>query len=501
MADPAWALGRFDLGFQEQIDFFRQKLNLPTAAWDDIWQSAHDRAFVVAGATKADLLDDLRQAVEKAISEGTTLETFRQDFRKIVNDRGWHGWTGEDRIGGEAWRTKVIYETNLRTSYAAGREAQLADPGLQKLMPFRRYVHNDSVLNPRPQHLAWHGLTLPHDHPFWQTHSPPNGWGCRCRVTAVVKPKPGDPIAPPDGWDEISEKTGAPVGIDKGWGYQPGASLRDELRRFSAEKAAKLPARIAKPFSDEASAVVAKPVFVEAKTAKAAAEWAVKNNLADHADYAGIKPEVANAWNRSMFEHLQEFPELRKNQRFIGSAQAQFAHYATVRRLEYAAALVKRGLSPDVAKQWADNKIRAPRVKGSAFAQSWAQKEAAGIATNAKWGGAPTAFKQHLDELVAQGWFPPGCNTFRAVVDHEIGHQLDDLLDLRLDNEIVLAHNEAVKKGMASEVSGYAAAKGNPIAEFIAECWSESCNNPTPRDAARVVAEIIRARYRARFNP
>lgn len=255
MADPANPLGRFGLGFQEQIDFFRQKLNLATAAWDDIWQAAHDRAFVVAGATKADLLDDLRQAVEKAISEGTTLETFRQDFRKIVTDHGWHGWTGEDRTGGEAWRTRVIYETNLRTSYAAGREAQLADPGLQKLMPFRRYVHNDSVLNPRPQHLAWHGLTLPHDHPFWKTHSPPNGWGCRCRVTAVIKPKPGDPTAPPAGWDEISEKTGAPVGIDKGWAYAPGASLREELQTLVADKAQKLPPPLAAALAADAAKV------------------------------------------------------------------------------------------------------------------------------------------------------------------------------------------------------------------------------------------------------
>lgn len=251
MADPVNPLGRFDLAFQEQIDFFRQKLNLPTAAWDDIWQEAHDRSFVVAGAMKADLLDDLRRAVEKGISEGTTLETFRKDFRKIVSDRGWHGWTGEDRPGGEAWRTKVIYETNLRTSYAAGREAQLADPGLQKLLPFRRYVHNDSVLRPRPQHLAWNGLTLPHDHPFWKTHSPPNGWGCRCRVTAVAAPRKGDATKPPAGWDEINKTTGAPVGIDKGWGYAPGASVRDELRDLVKGKVAKLPEPLGKALDED----------------------------------------------------------------------------------------------------------------------------------------------------------------------------------------------------------------------------------------------------------
>lgn len=246
MADPANPLGRFDLGFQEQVDFFRRKISLPTEKWTDIWQAAHDRSFVVAGAMKADLLDDLRRAVDKGIEQGTTLESFRDDFRQIVFNRGWTGWTGEGTTGGFNWRTKVIYETNLRTSYAAGREAQLADHGLQKLLPFRRYVHNDSVLHPRPQHLAWNGLTLPHDHPFWATHSPPNGWGCRCRVTAVAAPRKGDATKPPAGWDALDEKTGAPVGIDKGWGYAPGASVRDELRALVGAKVAKLPEPLGK---------------------------------------------------------------------------------------------------------------------------------------------------------------------------------------------------------------------------------------------------------------
>ena len=38
------------LAFSEQIAFFRQKLNLSTQAWTDIWEAQHDRAFVVAGA-------------------------------------------------------------------------------------------------------------------------------------------------------------------------------------------------------------------------------------------------------------------------------------------------------------------------------------------------------------------------------------------------------------------------------------------------------------------
>lgn len=235
----------FALPFAEQIDFFRKKLNLPTERWDDIRQQAHNTAFVVAGATKADLLDDLREAVDKAIATGTTLETFRKDFRRIVADRGWTGWTGEGTAAGEAWRTRVIYETNLRTSYAAGRHAQLTDPELLQNRPYWRYVHNDTVLSPRPLHRAWGDarLTLRHDHPFWRTHYPPNGWGCRCRVTAVVAPRAGDATEPPAGWD-ATDARGLLPGIDRGWAYAPGADPAADLRQLVADKAARLPPQL-----------------------------------------------------------------------------------------------------------------------------------------------------------------------------------------------------------------------------------------------------------------
>lgn len=223
--------------FQEQIDFFRAKLNLPTERWDDIQTRANDRAFYVAGAQKADLLSDLRKAVDTAI-QGGSIGEFRKAFNQAVNKSGWAGWTGQGTEAGEAWRTRVIYQTNIATSYAAGRWAQLNDPDLAAVRPFWRYIHSDSVLTPRPQHKSWgdSGLTLPRDHPFWRTHFPPNGWNCQCRVTAVRLPRGTDAKTPPEGWDAIDPKTGAPIGIDKGWGYAPGANTATPFRKFIEDK-------------------------------------------------------------------------------------------------------------------------------------------------------------------------------------------------------------------------------------------------------------------------
>ena len=254
----------FGTPFFEQLEFFRQKLNLPTEHWDDIMRSAHDRAFVVAGAMKADLLADLHDSVGRVIGEGKSIGWFRKEFAAIVGKHGWQGWTGEGSPEGFAWRTRVIYQTNLATSYAAGRYAQLTDPELLTLRPYWRYKHADGVANPRLQHVAWNGLTLPHDHPFWQTHFPPNGWGCHCRVVAVnareyAKSQAAGLSEPPEGWEALDGKTGEPVGIAKGFGYAPGASLGDELRGLVAGKVEKLPAPLGQALAASVPPVPAMP--------------------------------------------------------------------------------------------------------------------------------------------------------------------------------------------------------------------------------------------------
>lgn len=229
------------LPFQEQLDFFRQKLNLPTERWDDLLGAAHDRAFVVAGAMQADLLADLRAAVTKGIEQGTTLEEFRRDFTAIVNKRGWSGWTGEGTAAGEAWRTKVIYATNLRTSHAAGRYAQLQES--KQARPYWRYVHNDTVMNPRPEHLAWDGTVLPADDPWWATHYPPNGWGCRCKIESLAARDLERLGIDPDRLEAPSDAEDT-SGIDEGWDYAPGANAATPLRELIDQKLFKLDAPI-----------------------------------------------------------------------------------------------------------------------------------------------------------------------------------------------------------------------------------------------------------------
>ncbi|QEA14267.1 PBECR2 nuclease fold domain-containing protein [Comamonas flocculans] len=215
------------LPFAETAQFFRRKLNLPTTGWTDIYTWMHDWAFVVAGANRDAIVADFRAAVEKAILGGSTLQDFRRDFDRIVATHGW------DYNGGRDWRSRVIYDTNLATSYAAGRWQQL------QAAPYWQYEHQDWVQQPREQHVAWDGLLLERDDPWWQTHFPPNGWGCHCTVRGrwasdlVRLGKSGPDQAPPVQWVQrtIGQRSingprtvRVPEGIDPGFEYAPGSA-------------------------------------------------------------------------------------------------------------------------------------------------------------------------------------------------------------------------------------------------------------------------------------
>lgn len=219
------------LPFKEQIEFFRRKINIPTNSYADIYNNEHDYAFVVAGANRNALLNDFRAAIDKAISQGTTLEEFRKDFAEIVEK---HGWSYN---GSFNWRSRVIYETNLNSSYQAGRYQQLRDAKF----PYLEYLHSDYVEHPRELHESWNHLVLNFNDPWWDSHFPPNGYGCQCRVRGRTKGdlkrmgKDAPDTAPTINWVDrvIGENSDdprivrVPEGIDPSFEHIPGQTRLD----------------------------------------------------------------------------------------------------------------------------------------------------------------------------------------------------------------------------------------------------------------------------------
>ena len=117
------------------LAFFRQKGMVLSQRWIDVWQEAHAKAFTVAGVLKLDVLQDIRDAIDSAMANGETFDSFKQRLIPILQAKGWWGKavnadTGEitQAVGnkglpatlGTPRRLKTIFQTNLQSAYMPG---------------------------------------------------------------------------------------------------------------------------------------------------------------------------------------------------------------------------------------------------------------------------------------------------------------------------------------------------------------------------------------------
>lgn len=232
----------------------------PSYSWLDVWQQEHAAAFAIAGVSQADVLQTAYDALANAARQGTDIKPVANQLRTLLQQRGLWGdvevtdpATGETRTTRfDEARLRLIYDVNLRQSYAAGRWQRAWRNRASKPLMMYRTMRDERV---RVSHARWDGLVLPIDHPFWQTHYPPNGWRCRCRAFAVSEAdvaqleaegiriqREAPPVATiPFVNRRTGEETQVPVGIDPGWAYNPGLVRGDEVARLQRNALDTLP--------------------------------------------------------------------------------------------------------------------------------------------------------------------------------------------------------------------------------------------------------------------
>lgn len=240
MPEPTIRLGVMEP--RDAVAVFQQRGQLETTySWQDLWHHEHARAFTVSRLANVQLLEQMRAEIDSAIKSGTRFDEFAKAMRPRLEAAGWWGKrdvieasTGEIHTTTfDPQRLRLIYDTNTRQSYAAGRW-QRAERSAHRF-PFLLYrtAQDERV---RASHRRWNNLVLPIGHPFWDAHYPPNGWRCRCMAFPVDqrdidrRRAAGDDIrteAPPDDLVEfVNKRTGqvtqVPRGIDPGFDYNPG---------------------------------------------------------------------------------------------------------------------------------------------------------------------------------------------------------------------------------------------------------------------------------------
>lgn len=190
MPEPVDLRFAFGLEPRRAVEYFRAKGYEITWNWEAMAAEAHARAFTVAKAMRLDVLQTIRDELDRAIAGGTTLRDFQERLRPRLEALGWWGKQVMERPDGTAQlvqtgsprRLETIYRTNLQSAFMAGRYRDFWDN--REARPYWMYV---AVMDnrTRPAHAALNGKVFRYDDAIWESCWPPNGYNCRCRVRAL----------------------------------------------------------------------------------------------------------------------------------------------------------------------------------------------------------------------------------------------------------------------------------------------------------------------------
>lgn len=285
-------------------DFLADKTPVATRGFRALEPQEHAVAFTVAQSAKFDILGAVKDALQKALDEGQTYETFAKGLAPRLAAEGWWGVKiveGREVQLGSPRRLRTIYRANMRAARAAGQWERIER--VKAAMPYLLYQLGPSERH-RPHHASKSGWVLPVDDPFWNEWMPPNGWGCKCHVRQITAQEAGrrgiigqvniprrtvrDPVT--------LKPRDLPAGLDPAWSSNPG---KDRLRNAEAFLEGRLEALARRPRLDAADARALQAGMARAATRDLAHSWRVERLAGgaprNRAPLAVLAPKVQEA--------------------------------------------------------------------------------------------------------------------------------------------------------------------------------------------------------------
>lgn len=129
-----------------------------------------ENAFIFSGFKTHAELEQVSQMLTDEKGNIKPFNEFLNDIQSINQDYN-HNYL------------RTEYNQALQAAQMAGKWADFEKN--KNFINLQYRTANDERV--RASHRILHGTTLPVDDPFWKQYTPPNGWGCRCTVVAVLK--------------------------------------------------------------------------------------------------------------------------------------------------------------------------------------------------------------------------------------------------------------------------------------------------------------------------
>lgn len=215
--------------FDEAIEWFRQKLSMSAKDYYALEEELRAQAFTISGVGNLDTIQQVYDALDKALSKGTGFAKFQKEVKASLES----AWGRSDKVTG--WRIENIYRTNVQSAYAAGRYEQQTEPDALELRPYWQF---SAVLDGNTSAICSkaNGVVLRNDDPWWNTHIPPLHFSCRSAIRTLTT-KQAERIGITSKIPDVQSGEGFGYKPDsKGYGYKPKKSKYDKNLAKVAKK-------------------------------------------------------------------------------------------------------------------------------------------------------------------------------------------------------------------------------------------------------------------------
>jgi len=178
-------------------------------------EEARQYAQTISGLASLDQIQSVMDKVNQHLAQGGTFATFKAQVDALD-------------LGLSRGKLDLVFRNAVQGAYNAGHWRNF-----EQHKDSRPYLMYDSVNDSRtrPAHRAMDGIIKPVDDAFWESHSPPCGHRCRCKLISLSH-------------DEAMTRGGVTTDIpdnakaDAGWGYKPTQRM-ERVKQIEAEKLAR----------------------------------------------------------------------------------------------------------------------------------------------------------------------------------------------------------------------------------------------------------------------
>jgi SPP1 gp7 family putative phage head morphogenesis protein len=160
-----------------------------------------EAAFTVSGVECFETLQRVRDAIA-AVPQGADWDKAKETIAAELEPY-------LDNEEASLRRAELLLRLHVFRAYAATNFRLME--AHRDTFPYRQYIATNDT-NVRDTHAALHGKVFPSTSPFWETHTGPWEWGCRCEAVPLLPHEAADMLTedkakqlPPEAWRVVPE--------------------------------------------------------------------------------------------------------------------------------------------------------------------------------------------------------------------------------------------------------------------------------------------------------